>query len=241
MSVDIYFDVRTDVRPGSDPDKYSKKLRGCHKRLWSKELPNGQEFALRDDVPKKYLFHASSLGEFSLASDGIAHSLFYMKRAAPILAQISGSRMNDILSLFYTVPGFIIFPGNQIDGKVTINAARGFNARICDRFDLTLECIRRHYAREQSPLSGVFARYGAFFALFETFEGYVDFFLLQDLWDSKNNRIVSFMPFDGTFPTQPIPKSVDEYEAFIEKQSDFVRGRALRMQAQLSGSILPPS
>ena len=208
-----------------------KKLRKFHKKLWEKELPNGQKFALRDDVPKKYLFHTSSLGEFSLASDGIAHSLFYMKRAAPILAQIPEAKMNDILSLFYTVPGFIIFPGNQIDGKVTINAARSFNARICDRFDLTLECIRRHYLQEQSPLSEVFTRYANFFALFETFEGYLDYFLLQDLWDSKSNRIVSFMPFDGTFPTQPIPKSVGEYEAFIEKQSDFLRGRALRMQA----------
>ena len=231
MKIDISLDVRSDVRPGADPDKHSKKLRGFHKKLWSKELPNGQQFALHDDVPKKYLFHTSPLGEFTLASDGIGHSLFYMKRAAPILAQLPESRINDILSLFYTVPGFTIFPGNQIDGKVTINAARGFNARICDRFDLTLECIRRHYSQEQSPLSEVLTRYGAFFALFETFEGYVDFFLLQDIWDSKNNKIVSFMPFDGTFPTQPIPKSVDEYEAFIEKQSDFLQGRALRMRA----------
>ena len=231
MKINVHFDVRADVRPGADPDKYSKQLRACHRWLWSKELPSGQFFTLRDDVPKTYLFHKSSLGEFNLASDGIAHSLFYMKRAAPILTQISETRMNDILSLFYTVPGFIVFPGNQIDGKVTINAARGFNARICDRFDLTLECIRRHYSQDQSPLSEVFRRYSNFFALFETFEGYVDFFLLQDLWDSKNNKIVSFMPFDGTFPTQPIPKSVGEYETFIEKQSDFLRSRALRMQA----------
>ena len=75
--------------------------------------------------------------------------------------------MKEILRLFYTIPGFILFPGNQINGKVTMNAARGFNARICDRFDLTLECIRRYYAKIDSPLHEVISRYSNFFDLFE--------------------------------------------------------------------------
>ena len=36
-----------------------------------------------------------------------------------------------------------LFPGNQIGRKMTINAARGCHPRINDRFDLTVECIRR--------------------------------------------------------------------------------------------------
>ena len=46
----------------------------------------------------------------------------------------------------------------KIDGKMTINGARGFNAKIRDRFDLTLECIRRHYRNEDSPLTDVLGR-----------------------------------------------------------------------------------
>ena len=63
---------------------------------------------------------------------------------------------------------------------MTINGARGVNGKIKDRFDLTLECIRRHYTSEKSPLSDTLQRYSPFFNLFENFQGYVDFFLLQD-------------------------------------------------------------
>ena len=75
----------------------------------------------------------------------------------------------------------MVFPGNQVDGKMTINGARGCHPRIRDRFDLTLECIRRHYLGEPSPLSDTLARYADFFGLFGDFAGYVDFFHLQDL------------------------------------------------------------
>ena len=76
--VDTSFDVRSDIRPGSDPDKYSKTLKQFHKTLWSKDLPSGQFFNLVDTEPKVYLHHKSDLGEFCLSSDGIAISLFYM-------------------------------------------------------------------------------------------------------------------------------------------------------------------
>jgi hypothetical protein len=76
----------------------------------------------------------------------------------------------------------MLFPGKRIDGKMTINGARGFHPKIKDRFDLTVECIRRHYRAEDSPLSDTLSRYADFFALFRNFEGYVEHFLLQDLF-----------------------------------------------------------
>ena len=78
----------------------------------------------------------------------------------------------------YTIGGMMVFPGNRIDGKATINGARGFTRKIADRFDLTLECIRRHYLNQPSPLDDTLSRYGDFFALFGNFDGYVDHFLL---------------------------------------------------------------
>jgi hypothetical protein len=71
----------------------------------------------------------------------------------------------------YTIGGMMVFPGNRIDGKQNINGARGFNRKIADRFDLTLECIRRHYLARRSPLGETLARYRDFFALFEDFGG----------------------------------------------------------------------
>jgi hypothetical protein len=58
---------------------------------------------------------------------------------------------------------------------MTINAQRGCHSRIRDQFDLTHECIRRHYLDEPSPLSDTLARYADFFGLFGDFAGYVDF------------------------------------------------------------------
>lgn len=57
--------------------------------------------------------------------------------------------------LGYTVGSAIILPGNRVDGAATFNGPRGFHPRIAYRFDLTLECIRRHYRGEASLLTAV--------------------------------------------------------------------------------------
>ena len=61
---------------------------------------------------------------------------------------------------------------------MTINAASGVNSKIQDRFDLTLECIRRFYAQEESPLKVTLERDISFFNLFQDFKVYVDFFFI---------------------------------------------------------------
>jgi hypothetical protein len=67
--IDITFDFRRDTPEGKDPDTYSKTLRRYHKLLWSKPLPCGAFFGLDDAIPGYYLYHGSTLGEFSLSSD----------------------------------------------------------------------------------------------------------------------------------------------------------------------------
>ena len=228
--IDIDFDVRSDIKAGSDPDKYSLRLKQFHKQLWSKNLPSGHPFDLTDTEPNIYLYHQSDLGEFSLSSDSICHSLFHLKRMESIIKQVDEAKMQAILRLYNTVPGFILFPSNRIDNKITINGARGFNARICDRSDLTLECIRRYYVSINSPLHEVFSRYAGFFNLFEDFHGYCDFFLLQDLINPRTNQIFFYLPFDGSFPTQPLPKTLSDYLTFADNQSAFLQARAERMK-----------
>jgi hypothetical protein len=43
-----------------------------------------------------------------------------------------------------------------------MNQARGVSKMIDDRFDLTLECIRRYYKNESSPLFETIKRYSDF-------------------------------------------------------------------------------
>ncbi len=114
--------------------------------------------------------------------------------------------------------------------KPTINQARGTRAAISDRFDVTLECIRRHYAGLDSPLADVLGAYGAFFDLYGSFEWYVDYFLLGDLIDSSTGRVLTFLPFD-TFGERPVPTSVDEYRRYRDASVAFVEARNARIAA----------
>jgi hypothetical protein len=66
------------------------------------------------------------------------------------------------IALSYTIGGMMVFPGKPIKGKWAINQARGCLSKIADRFDLTLECIRRYYVGETSPLGETFSRYRDF-------------------------------------------------------------------------------
>lgn len=128
----------------------------------------------------------------------------------------------------------MLFPGNVVGGKQTINGARGFHRRIADRMDLTLECIRRQYLGEASPLASTLARYADFFGLFEDFRGYVDFFLLNDLVDDDYSTIRFFIPFDN-FKTPAAPRNVDTYWEYRRLSIDFVEGRNRRIDClQLS-------
>ena len=71
MKINPYYDFRDDVKPGRDPDTYSKRLQAYHKELWSKPLPGGQNFGLTEAPRGTILIHESALGRFSLSSDSI--------------------------------------------------------------------------------------------------------------------------------------------------------------------------
>ena len=132
----------------------------------------------------------------------------------------------------YTIGGMMVFPGNQVDRKMTINGARGFHPRIKDRFDLTLECIRRHYLDEPSPLSDTLARYADFFGLFGDFAGYVDFFHLQDLVNEVTLTVKFFMPFED-FTASPLPGTLDAYLGYRQRAIEFIESRNRRIAAHV--------
>lgn len=233
--IDTTFDMMRDSN-GKDPDLASPTLRRYHRLLWSRPLPDGTIFTLEED-PRGYLHHSSEKGDFALASDVIATSMRKRRGVDALHSQLSAGERYRFDRGTSTIGAYILFPATRVDGKMTINGARGMTPSIADRFDLTLEAIRRHYAGEDSPLAEVLSRYTDFFALFETFEQYVSFFLLDDLVDPATGGLRFFHPFEG-FDRSPIPTAVEDYRLFRARASAFLAGRTRRVEA-LTGKSRP--
>jgi len=229
--IDTTFDFQSDTPPGEDPDSASPTLRRYHKLLWSKRLPGGAFFDLVDTEPKAYLYHSSEIGKFRLSSDSLIPSYSRVKnrQIASIVDQVEPLEVESFRNIAYTIGGMLVFPSNQVSRKNTINQARGINAQIQDRFDLTLECIRRFYLGEDSPLADTLQRYSEFFSVFDTFRGYVDFFLLQDIVSPNYCEIVFSLPFQG-FDAPAFPQNKDSYLLYREKCINFIQARNQRIQ-----------
>ena len=223
--IDIGFKTYTDAG-GGDPDAKSKTLKAYHQYLWSKELPSGKYFHLVDTVPNAYLYHESELGKYYLGSDAITHSYRNQKSKQWLLKSMN-EEANSLFEMGSTIGAYLLFPNKQIEQRPTMNQARGVHSYIDDRFDLTLECIRRHYSGGVSPLSEVIKRYADFFALFQDFQGYVDFFLLHDLLDSRQH-IKFYLAFDD-FSSKPKFNSSKDYMLYKEGVTSFIESRNQRI------------
>jgi Family of unknown function (DUF6994) len=234
--IDITFDFRSDTPAGLDPDSSSATLRKYHHTLWSRPLPNGVPFEL-DVASPPYLHHLSEqLGEFWLTSDSLIPTWSHWMRMAHIIDQIPEVEREEFIRIGYTIGGMMVWPGNKV-GPMTINGARGCDPRIADRFDLTLECVRRYYLREPSStgvLCPALARYPEFFALFGDFAGFVSFFLLQDLVDEAASTVKFFAPFED-FTKSPLPATLDAYRAYRERSIEFIEARNQRIAAHARG------
>ena len=150
-----------------------------------------------------------------------------------IIDQIPAKELKDFIRLTDTIGGIVIWPSNKINGFQTINGARGFNRQIVDRLDLTIECIRRFYLGEASPLYQTLVRYNDFFRLFDNFKGYIDFFLLQDYVTEDYLSVKIAEPFDD-FRSTPIPKTVDEYLSYMNTTSESIKLRNQRIEDHLT-------
>lgn len=223
--IDTTFDVRTDAN-GKDPDSHSPTLRRYHRILWSKPLPSGAMFDLDER-----LRHHCELGDFWLSSDAITNTYRHWSRPASfveILQQIPSEEMTAFFELGCTVGAYTVFPfAAQVDGKwrQTINQSRGIHPKIRDRFDLTLECIRRSYLGKPSPLENALAPYDSFFRLFGDFGGYVDHFLLNDLVAPDYASVRFWTAFDN-FAIDALPGAdVAEYREYMRRSMNFIRAR----------------
>jgi len=230
--IDTTLDLRDDAG-ARDPDTYSPTLRRYHRLLWSKTLPDGRAFELEAPTRRgRYLYHSSEAGEFFLASDTVVPTFrSYAARGMPaLIAEVPNAELDAFQRLNHTIGGMMVFPGDRRPGVgQTMNGARGFNPAISDRFDLTVECIRRHYEEPAgvNPLAATLRGYADFFALFGDFGGYVEFFLLEDLLDPD---LRFFLPFDG-FSRSALPQDVGEYRSYRDRACAFLERRNARIAA----------
>jgi len=226
--IDVNFDFRQDSKCG-DADTDSPKLYEAHKILWNKKLPSGRIFDLK--------IIGDNYGRLLLKND-LCDNLS-SDRMCPHYDGKYNGKFNGWLSEFEreelkykvrTIGGHIIFPAHKKNG-FTINQARGVSRKICDRFDLTLECISRFYQGKQSPLYDTLMRYKDFFDLFIDFSGYVDFFTLQDFIDEKK-QIKFSLPFDN-FNRPALPQTVVEYKNYKNHTIDLMNSRNKRILENL--------
>lgn len=243
--IDVNFDFTTDTKGfwdgfwerndglgagGADPDSKSKTLKLYSQLLWSKPLPNGEVMELEDGKSMFYL----RWKDFYFGNDSITASFRYyrnrdfldkVKNVVPDYHQYVESYLHRL----YQIGGEVIFPSC----RGGINQSRGFNPRIKDRWDLTLECIRRYYNGEDSPLKDVLYKNKSFLDLFVDFKGYVDFFFFQDCVDDHYSKVLLWLD-TPLFVANPIPKTLDGYFEFINKEIDFVKKRNARIDEYIS-------
>jgi len=223
--IDVTFDHRLEAGV-ADIDTHSPTLKKYHQLLWVKPLPSGELFDLKP-MPKRYLVFRPDNLVYSLSSDQMSNSFRTTERMKHITAQIPEHELDEFQYLGSTVGGTILFPGKQINRKRTLNQARGMTSQIEDRFDRTLECIRLHYQALPNPLEVTLEVYWAFFELFETFDQYVEFFLLQDLVQDGQ---VKFHLGSGDFTKPALPQDVDQYREYMSNVKEFLAARNSRIR-----------
>ncbi|GHV93566.1 hypothetical protein AGMMS50268_40690 [Spirochaetia bacterium] len=241
MSIDICYDFRRDLMNRKfdvdefDADRDSYTLRNYHQILWNKKLPNGEDSSFSEKLIGTY--RKLRFYDINVSSDTMINC--YTRKGWRQMKNIINNIPNNEIETFYkslfSIGNYIIFPSDKIDDNNTINQERGWCSYIKDRFDITLECIRLYYNGENSPLFNVINRYNNYFKLFNNFNGYCDFFFLQDLTKNGYSEINFFLPFDN-FLGDSCPSSVDEYYIYKNNSTNFIDKRNKRIVEYINKS-----
>jgi hypothetical protein len=226
-SIDLDYCFFDDTPQDRDPDSHSRLLRLYHQLLWSKPLPDGRPFELHAGrALAPYLVYDGDGKRFVLGSDTIATR--HRKRLSQFNAQFSDADNEAFTRRAYTMSGFLVFP---VGSGHSLNQDRGMHPLIKDRWDLTLEAIRRHYVGAWSPIADTLGRYADFFGLFGTFEGYINHFLLRD-FVNENGSVRFLLPFDD-FKSPVLPADLETYKRYRVASQKLFKGRRLSIQKEI--------
>ena len=206
-----------------DPDQKSKKLYRLHEFLCNLQglkmsisennycelVTDDKKIRLSSDSIMSIYWHWSGKGYpyknmqeiIEKISSELQRENEYNKHDNPIKEFIKS-----YLQKANTIGGFVVFPKHYLP---TVNTERGRSGKIRDRFDLTLECIRRayqygdFYCEDDNPLFGLPEEDKEFFRMFGSFENYIRFFCLDDWVDKKYTAVRDLMSENGE---KPLPK-----------------------------------
>ena len=119
-------------------------------------------------------------------------------------------------SLAGTIAGELFFPAHKLTDCSTINQARGRTGGLKDMVHPALESIRKYYEKEcmDYPLKREIGLYGYFFDRFDSFDGYIEYNLLQDH---------ELLP-------KKFPANEQELIDFWKRSVDFMEARAKRIE-----------
>lgn len=212
-----------------DPDSYSPTLLNYSQKIWSRDLPNGEHMQLYRPGHHSYFVWK----DMYFSCDSITTSFRFIRNKKMVTEFYQTlpdykKYMEDFTRRTYTLPGEIIFPMH----RNSLNQRRGMSPKIRDRWDLTLECIRRYYADEESPLSKYLITDKNFFDLFIDFKGYIDYFFLNDCVTKDYSEVILWLG-NSDFSSKALPQSVEDFTSFINNQDEFVEKRRERMKAYI--------
>jgi hypothetical protein len=239
VRIDPDLDFASYYHQGGDPDRDCERLYLWHQALCSRPVEGVDPFTIEVTYEGAYGLRLTTAdgSTFRLGSDGIIPTWStpgWTSRFEPeLVAEISRDR-DDFFRIASTIGGYVLFPRNG-DGQSgpTINQARGVHPQVADRFDLTLECIRRHYLAPamESPLANRLNYYSDFFALFRDFDTYIRFFLLEDLVTADREGVRSLMTGEviREFPQPAYATTVVEYANHRANSVAFVQARNARI------------
>jgi hypothetical protein len=235
-----------------DPDWYGYQLYNFHEALWNiQRLKFSNIPELRNNSDYKYNNKKSVGGQYSrvlsnanssirLGSDSVMNIYWHRIDMRKFISELIKNKNNDFkifireyLKKANTIGGFVLFPRHP----QSINQNRGTNSLIDDRFDLTLECIRRYYDKndQENPLYNVLRTDNDFFEMFGSFEKYAEFFCLNKSYDEKQNwvkdgQVLSLLnnqpldDYDFGKTTNPLP-TADNWWTFYDNIMDRLDAR----------------
>ena len=95
----------------------------------------------------------------------IEHTYRKFKSLKKIINEVGVNEIKSFSEKCGTIGGYIIFPSNGSNNQMTINgSAQAVIIRL--KIGVYLECIRRFYLNQNSPLTKTLERYSDFFNLF---------------------------------------------------------------------------
>ena len=182
---------------------------------------------MRDTTPGVYLHHRSDLGDFQLSSDAVIATFIRYAATARVIGQVPQAEHDEFDRLGYTMGGMMVFPGNKVDGKLTLNAARGFNRKISDGWtspwsasDATTGTRTARSARTSAvrrllrPVRGL--------------PGLRRLLPAADLASADYETVRFFMPFND-FDPAVIPRDLHTYLEFRRLSIEFTEARNRRI------------